>query len=405
MIKLASLYSGGKDSNYALVKALEIDGYDVNVLLAMKSENKFGNMFHYPDIEITKIQAELLDLPIEFGKTKGEKEKELKDLKEIMQYAHESYSATGFVAGAVYSVYQKSRIDRLAYELGLKSYAPSWLTPEREYIEELKQKGFKIIVTRVSAYGISKSFLGKSLFDMLEKAKYINLVGEGGEYETLVTYQPFFRGEIVIKRYEVIDLDEYSADLLIKDIDVIPKKRIGKKNILENPLDLIKKGKSKYLLLNPIKDKFSTYEYIFPIYRVTNAFITNLKKLNSLDLEQFEKIIIPSFPWWELDKDIDFDELLEIGKEIIVVGNSAYEFAKYLGLKTVDDIEFGLRKTTINGREFNVYYGNYLGIKETTRVKTLAKSSSVVTAFQYKNIKAYFFKPEYLAIVRNYNLF
>ena len=79
-MKVAVLFSGGKDSTMALYNALET-GEDVKYLLSMKSVNDESYMFHVPNIHITDLLAEALNIPIITAQTQGIKEEELEDLK------------------------------------------------------------------------------------------------------------------------------------------------------------------------------------------------------------------------------------------------------------------------------------------------------------------------------------
>ena len=79
-MKVAVLFSGGKDSTMALYNALE-KGEDVKYLLSMKSINDESYMFHVPNIHITDLLAEALNIPIITAQTQGIKEEELEDLK------------------------------------------------------------------------------------------------------------------------------------------------------------------------------------------------------------------------------------------------------------------------------------------------------------------------------------
>ena len=84
-MKLGVLFTGGKDSCYALYKARE--KHDVVCLISIISENKESFMFHTPNIEITDLQAKAIGLPLLKQVTKGEKEKELKDLEIAIENA------------------------------------------------------------------------------------------------------------------------------------------------------------------------------------------------------------------------------------------------------------------------------------------------------------------------------
>ena len=117
-MKVAILFSGGKDSTMALYYALK-EEEDVKYLLSMKSVNDESYMFHVPNIHITDLLAEALDIPIISAVTQGVKEEELEDLKREFENL-KSLGVEAIYTGALYSVYQKSRIERLGDEVGLK---------------------------------------------------------------------------------------------------------------------------------------------------------------------------------------------------------------------------------------------------------------------------------------------
>lgn len=83
-MKSAILFSGGKDSIMALYEALNRNE-DVQYLLSMKSANDESYMFHVPNIHLTTLLAEALDIKLMLVPTNGVKEKELEDLKLAFQ--------------------------------------------------------------------------------------------------------------------------------------------------------------------------------------------------------------------------------------------------------------------------------------------------------------------------------
>ncbi len=210
-MKLGVLFSGGKDSCFALMKAREKD--EIACLISLISKNKESYMFHTPNIELVKLQAETISLPIVLKETEGEKEKELEDLKKAIIEAKEKYSIEGIVTGAVESVYQSSRIKKICDELELMCVNPLWKREQETLLREMIKKGMKIIICGVFAEPLDEKWLGRELnektIDELVKLreKYkISIVGEGGEIETFVIDAPFFKKRIEIveseKRYE-----------------------------------------------------------------------------------------------------------------------------------------------------------------------------------------------------------
>ena len=111
-MKLAVLFSGGKDSTYAAFLAKE-SGHELVCLITIASENQDSYMFHTPSISATEVQAKSMNLPLIQHTTKGVKEDELKDLKDVINQVKEEYGVEGIVTGAVGSVYQASRIQTI----------------------------------------------------------------------------------------------------------------------------------------------------------------------------------------------------------------------------------------------------------------------------------------------------
>lgn len=206
---LASLFSGGKDSAFALYKAMQ-EGHEIKVIVTISSENPESYMYHVPNIELTKLQAEAMQRPIIFKTTKGVKEEELDDLKRAIEEAIQGYQIEGVVSGAIYSNYQRKRIDDICEELGIKSLNPLWKRKPKEMLKEMVAEGFKIILSAVAAGGLGPEWLGKEIDDEtikelseLHDTCYVCTAGEGGEFETLVLDAPFFK-----KRIEISDAEK-----------------------------------------------------------------------------------------------------------------------------------------------------------------------------------------------------
>jgi ABC transporter with metal-binding/Fe-S-binding domain ATP-binding protein len=210
-MKLAVLFSGGKDSCYALQLATK--QHEVACLLTIESENPESFMFHTPNINLTRLQAEAMGLPILTKTTPGEKEEELKDLKELIEKAKEEYTIKGVVTGAIESVYQATRVQKICDELGLWCFNPLWQKDQVELLNELLENKFQTLIIGVFGFPLDESFLGKyidkamiqRLLTLKEKFQ-INPSGEGGELETFVTNAPMFNKAVIVKKSKV----EYS---------------------------------------------------------------------------------------------------------------------------------------------------------------------------------------------------
>jgi len=208
-MKLAVLFSGGKDSTYAAYLAQK-SGYDLACLISIYSENKDSFMFHTPSIEKTKKQAQVMNIPLLIQKTKGKKENELKDLENAIKTAIKKYKIKGVVTGAIESIYQATRIQKICDKLNIECFNPLWQKDELKYLDELIKNKFKIILTGVAAYPLNEKWLGKIIdknfikdIKELNKKYQIHVAGEGGEFETFVLNCPLFKKELKIKNKKI----------------------------------------------------------------------------------------------------------------------------------------------------------------------------------------------------------
>ena len=111
-MKLGVLFSGGKDSTFP-TELTNLGENEVVCLMSMKSKNKESYMFHTPNIDLTELQAKSLGIPLVSRKTEGKKEDELIDLRRLIQKAQKEFKIEGVVTGAIESIYQTSRIQKI----------------------------------------------------------------------------------------------------------------------------------------------------------------------------------------------------------------------------------------------------------------------------------------------------
>ena len=226
-MKVGVLFSGGKDSTLALIKASRI--HDVRCLISIMPENQESYMFHVPNVSLTKYQAEAMGIPLIQKATKGEKEKELIDLKNAIEEAKRNFELEGIVIGAIRSNYQYTRVKKICEELNLTLISPLWQMDEIEELKEVIKGRIKAIIVSVSAYPLTKEFLGKEIDESIVekfiefKEKFgLNPSGEGGEYETFVIDAPIFKKKILIDEFEII-WKEDSGRLIIRKARLVDK--------------------------------------------------------------------------------------------------------------------------------------------------------------------------------------
>ena len=199
-MRVACLFSGGKDSTYAAYVAMQ-RGWEVTSLLTVRPADPASMMFHVPNLALTALQAEAMGLPrIEETAAPGE-DGELEALRRIFRRAN----ADGVVVGAIASDYQHSRVNRVAAETGVRVFAPLWRRDPEGLLHDYLAAGMRIVMSSVSADGFDATWLGRAwdaetVRDLMElhRTRGVHPCGEGGEFETLVLDAPFFRKAIEI---------------------------------------------------------------------------------------------------------------------------------------------------------------------------------------------------------------
>jgi len=201
-MKLASLFSGGKDSVFALYLAKQ-KGWDITHLVTIQSQNPASFMFHTVNIHLVEQLSQALDIPLCIARTQGEKEKELSDLEEILK----TLDVDGVVSGAIASDYQRKRIEQICTDLNIESITPLWHKDQTNILYDQINAGFTILIVGVFAEGFDETWLGKTLnkhtieeITQIQECYGINPAGEGGEYETLVIDGPIFKQSLTIEQ-------------------------------------------------------------------------------------------------------------------------------------------------------------------------------------------------------------
>lgn len=204
-MKVAALFSGGKDSIYSIYIAQQW-GWEVTHLISLEPENRESWMFHSINIHLTKKISESIDIPIITTSTKGEKEEELNDLKNILK----DLKIDGIISGAISSEYQRTRIEKVCHELKIKSFAPLWHKKQQLILKDQIDAGFLVIIVGAFAQGFNRGWLGKIIdkktideLEVLKQIYSINEAGEGGEFETLVLDGPIFRKKLVLDEISI----------------------------------------------------------------------------------------------------------------------------------------------------------------------------------------------------------
>jgi ABC transporter with metal-binding/Fe-S-binding domain ATP-binding protein len=229
-MKLGSLFSGGKDSTFAIYLAQK-QGHEVACLLSIFTKSEESHLLHYPNLQWTKLQSESMSIPqLTINSESNETDDELFALEKLLQNAKDQFHIEGLVHGGIKSQFQKEKFESLCSKLDLVAITPLWNTEPEQYMNDLLDSNFVFIMITVSSDGLDDTWLGKeitksdidTLKNLSEKFGF-NLNFEGGEAETFVVDCPLFKNSIKINqakkiwdgyrgRFEIVDAElKYNA--------------------------------------------------------------------------------------------------------------------------------------------------------------------------------------------------
>lgn len=222
-MKLASLFSGGKDSTYAIYLSQK-QGHEITCLLSVFAKSDESHLLHHPNLQWTKLQSRAMNIPqLTINSDSDNTDNELMLLEQLLQKAIDQYQIQGLVHGGIKSNFQKEKFETLCSKFNLILISPLWDSEPETYMNELIESNYNFIITSVSSGGLDDTWLGKSIsksdiakLKQLSEKFGFNLNFEGGEAETFVINCPLFSNPIIIKesrkewdgyrgRFEIVD--------------------------------------------------------------------------------------------------------------------------------------------------------------------------------------------------------
>lgn len=227
-LKVAVLYSGGKDSTMSLYHALK-SGWEVAALIAVKPKSMDAYLWHYATVEWTKLSSEALGIPHIFIMCNGigpdEETRELEGLLRNMKIDAVLMGGVGL---------QKTQIRavrRVAEKYGIKVILPHEGLDHYQLFKEAVQSGFDIRITSVAAMGLGPEWLGRKIdFESLELLKRMSeeygfhIGFEGGHAETFVVDGPIFTRRVeFLSAQKVWDPKTESGYLDVREAVLAPK--------------------------------------------------------------------------------------------------------------------------------------------------------------------------------------
>ena len=195
-MKVAILFSGGKDSVYALDYAKE-QGWQIEYLLSVKPSRNDCYLFHYASVENTKKIAELLNLRhILISCNVADATKEALIIKQVVEKNPVDVLLLG---GTGLQEQQIKSLQVALKSLNVNVFATHAGKDHAEVMQEMFSKGYKFMITQIASDGmnpwlgqvISKENFPKLLRDSEKFGFHVGF--EGGYADTFVLESPFFK--------------------------------------------------------------------------------------------------------------------------------------------------------------------------------------------------------------------
>lgn len=180
--------SGGKDSTFNIMKCVE-EGHEIVALANLYpmegTEELDSYMYQSVGHDAIEAYSQCLELPLYRRGISGKpvnleyeyKETETDEVENLYQLLIEVKrhhpDALGVSSGAIFSTYQKNRVENICARLGLVSLAYLWEREQKALLQSMIDSRLHAIIIKVAAFGLDEQDLGKSLQQIQPKLEYL----------------------------------------------------------------------------------------------------------------------------------------------------------------------------------------------------------------------------------------
>ena len=206
--KFIASYSGGKDSIFAIYKAIK-SGLEPHQLITAYNSEAGRSWFHGLTENIIQQVSDSLAMPIRLIKTSGEQYEE--NFEKALVNA-KSDGAEVCVFGDIDIASHIEWCTLRCEKAGIIPYLPLFGMERRRVVYDFIDSGFSAIITIVDASRLPEDFLGQVLSrdvaNSIEKSG-ADICGENGEYHTFAFDGPIFKNKIDFSVKEKFERDKY----------------------------------------------------------------------------------------------------------------------------------------------------------------------------------------------------
>jgi len=198
------MFSGGKDSNLALHRALE-SGIEVAALLTITFD---GKKFRAHPQKLIALQAQALGIRHFFFNAN---KPYLQDYRKALRTLIGKYQIEALVTGDLWLQSAMKWTKKVIRPLPLELVTPLWGIPTNKILNELTAKNFKPMISCVTPEKLQGSWVGKTItarnlqeFKSACRKTNTDICGENGEFHTIVLDAPLYKKRIKITKHKIM---------------------------------------------------------------------------------------------------------------------------------------------------------------------------------------------------------
>jgi uncharacterized protein (TIGR00290 family) len=209
--KVLFSWSGGKDSALGLNSLRQNKDLEIVGLLTTVTADYNRISMHGVRRELLEKQAQYSGVPLEqvsISKNCTQEEWEEKIQAVLLHY--KDRGVTGVAFGDIFLEDLKKYREQNLAKIGLKGLFPLWKQKSLVLARKFIDLKFKAIITCVDNKKLDGKFCGREYTTELlaDLPADVDCCGENGEFHTFVYGGPIFKGEISVKRGQIVLRDE-----------------------------------------------------------------------------------------------------------------------------------------------------------------------------------------------------
>ena len=207
-IQVGCSWSGGKDSCFALMQAVQ-QGAVPRVLLNMMNENGKISRSHGLPASLLRQQATAMEMPMITVPTSWDEYES--NFVQSLNAIKTSHEVEAMIFGDIELQAHRDWEEKVCASAGMKALLPNWKRNTKELLLEMLDQGIVAMIVSCDAI-LGEDFLGIIIDDLVIReceARGVDVCGENGEYHTLVINSTIFNQALTLPTFTKTTHDNY----------------------------------------------------------------------------------------------------------------------------------------------------------------------------------------------------